>query len=529
MIRSTIKHLRLTSQSSRYIFGFFKKNTNPVEIVEKKPTKEDILDYYRANPHKKVKEEVSKVQKYYLELRKEREKKEREQEEIKNNINEASKRARREHEITIETFDHRSIMINNINILPSEDFKSAEEFLYYFNETCFNRIKLNEDNLLKLVQGFQTYAESISADQTGSPAFEYFLDSLRGYIGSFKDENTYVEILKFMDLYCIDYPELWAKAEKQLLRHSSLWSLSVVIELIGSFANQGQGSEKLYDHVEKKITDYMADLTSDELLIVLRSYFNVRKGTKSFIEKLLNRLVVHIADEEFSFELDYLLNVTLVLEYLEEQYSNIKNSLYNVIEQRIIDRKEELDMSYACAFARCYGFDNGSERLFHALETMASTDIEEFNVDEYKSYIEGFVFTYRISERHLDIILEKFNAFKFQFTPAFLAQFSKSLYILEKEGSKVMKDIEELLIDILKYDPSVLTKNDAYQLVYCYCLTRTGSREYYKLLELALATRLSEWGKDIEFIKELHYIYEKSGLCSFQFLKCLEQLKGPDN
>lgn len=529
MFRPTIVRRGLISVPAKGLFGFFSKKPNPVEIIEKKPTKEDLLDYYRANPHKKVKEEVTKVQQYYLELRKEREKKEREQEELNNQINDASKRARREHEVTVETYDHRSIMINNINILPSEDFKSAEEFLYYFNEIAFNRIKLTEANFLKVVKGFQTFATSINADQMGIPAFDYFLDNLRGYIGTFKDENTYVEILKFMDLYCVEYPELWAKTEKQFLRHCGLWSLSVVIELIGSFANQGQGSEKLYDHIEKKISDYIADLTSDELLIVLRSYFNVRKGTKPFIEKLLMRLSAHIADEDFSFQLDYLLNVVMVLDYLEPHYDNLKNDLYNVIEQRIVDRKEELDITYACAFARSYGFDHGSEKLFYALEMMASTQIHELTAEQYKLYVEGFVFTYRISDKHLNIILEKFNGFKFQFTPAFLAQFSKSLYILEKEQHKVMKDIESLLLDIIRNDPGILTKNDAYQLVYSYCLTRAGSREYYKLLELVLAARLSDWAKDLEFVKELANIYEQSGLCSFQFLRCLKELKGPDN
>lgn len=529
MIRSTLIHQKLTKFPVRQIFGIFKKKSNPVEIIEKKPTKDDILDYYRTNPHKKVNEEISKVQQYYVELRKEREKKEKEQEDLKSLINDATKRARREHEITLQTYDHRSIMINNINILPSDDFKSPEEFLYYFNEICFNRVKLTEVNFLKIIKGFQTFAASINADQTSTPAFDYLLNSLRGYLGSFKDENTYVDILKFMDLYCIEYPELWAKADKHFVRHCGLWSLSVAIELIGSFSNQSQGSEKLYDHVEKKVTDYMDDLTSDELLTVLRSYFNVKRGTKLFIEKLLKRLALHIADDEFSFELDYLLNVTLVLDYLDPNYNDIKTNLYNVIEQRIIDRKEELDITYACAFARSFGFDNGSEKLFYALETMASTHIHELTAEQYKLYAEGFIFTYRISDKNLDIIIDKFNAFKFHFTPAFLAQFSKSLYILEKENKKIMKDIEGLLIEIFKADPYILTKNDAYQLAFCYCLTRAGGREYYKLLELVLASRLNEWGKDIEFIRELYNIYQKSGLCSFQFLKCLEQLKGPDN
>lgn len=521
-----VKRFLHLKQPQRTFFNFFKKNETKIDIINKEPTHDDILDYYRQNPHRIQQKEISEVQKEYLKLRKEREAKEREKDKIKKEIEEASKRTKREHEITIETFDHRSIMINNINIIPTNDFKHIEEFVYYFNDICYNHRRLDEENVLKMIKGFQIYADRLNSEQIDSPVFSYFLDNLRKNIKIFKDENTILEILKFLDLYCVDYPELWAKIEAQKVKHIRYWSLNIIIEMIGSFSNQNQGSDSLYDKVEQRIIYYMDNLTSEELLTILKSFFNVRRGTKVFIEKLLNRLIAHLDDEEFSFELDYLLNVALSLDYLDENYVVLKQKLYQMIEERILEQKEELDLTYATAFARCFGIEFGSEKLFYVLETMASNDIKNLNLEEYKLYIEGFVFSYRISDTNLDTVLEKFSTYRAHLTPAFLAKLSKSLYILEKEKHKVMKEIESILIGILKNNPDWVTKEDAYQMAFCYSLTRNGSREFYKILEENLANNLSEWMRDISFIQKLHSIYEKSGLCTYQFLSCLKELKG---
>ena len=524
----SIRLLKTFKTPSFSFFSFFRKSESKLDITKKETTHEDYLDYYRQNPHKIQKPPTSKVQEIYKELRKEREEKEREKEENLRKIEEASKRAKREHEVTLETFDHRSIMLNNINILPSEDFRHIDEFVYYFNEICHTRVRLSEENTLKIIRGFQTYADKLSAEQIDTPMFNYFLDTLRREIALFKEETAILEVLKFMDLYCVDYPELWVKLDKQFRKYCKFWSLNIIIELTCSFSNQDQGSDQLYDLVEKRILNYMDNLTSEEQLMALKSFFNVKRGTRDFIGKLLKRLSLHLDDEEFSFELDYLLNIALVMEYLGEEFLTLKGELFEIIEERIIERKEELDLAYSAAFARCFGLDYGSEKLFYVLELMASENIGKFTLEEYRLYTEGLVFTYRISDKHLDSLLEQFSSFKSSLSPTFLSKLSKSLHILEKDKHKVVKDIEGALIGIMRNNPQMISKEDAYQMAFCYSLTRNGSREFYKLLEMILANRLNEWVTDGPFIARLYRIYEKSGLCSHQFLTCLNELRGVD-
>ena len=49
-----------------------------------------------------------------------------------------------------------------------------------------------------------------------------------------------------------------------------------------------------------------------------------------------------------------------------------------------------------------------------------------------------------------------------------------------------------------------------------------GSREFYRLLEIVLSNRLLEFGKDEKFLTTIIDIYEKSGLCTPQFLESMK-------
>ncbi len=56
-----------------------------------------------------------------------------------------------------------------------------------------------------------------------------------------------------MDIYCINYPELWVKLETKILKEITNISLAQIISILSSFSNQIEGNEKFYDHIEKVI------------------------------------------------------------------------------------------------------------------------------------------------------------------------------------------------------------------------------------------------------------------------------------
>jgi hypothetical protein len=56
-----------------------------------------------------------------------------------------------------------------------------------------------------------------------------------------------------------------------------------------------------------------------------------------------------------------------------------------------------------------------------------------------------------------------------------------------------------------------------------FCTTRTGSREFHKLLETAVLTRLDDLKKKMDILYSIGYKFEESGLCSLDTLKVLKK------
>ena len=60
-------------------------------------------------------------------------------------------------------------------------------------------------------------------------------------------------------------------------------------------------------------------------------------------------------------------------------------------------------------------------------------------------------------------------------------------------------------------------------IVKVFCTTRTGSREFHKLLETTVLTRLEDLKKDMKILHSIGYKFEESGLCSLDTLKLLKK------
>lgn len=56
-----------------------------------------------------------------------------------------------------------------------------------------------------------------------------------------------------------------------------------------------------------------------------------------------------------------------------------------------------------------------------------------------------------------------------------------------------------------------------------FCTTRTGSREFHKLLETTVLTRLEDIKKNMEVLHQIGFKFEESGLCSIDTLKILKK------
>ena len=60
-------------------------------------------------------------------------------------------------------------------------------------------------------------------------------------------------------------------------------------------------------------------------------------------------------------------------------------------------------------------------------------------------------------------------------------------------------------------------------IVKVFCTTRSGSREFHKLLETTVLQRLEDLKKNMDVLYSIGYKFEESGLCSIDTLKILKK------
>lgn len=60
-------------------------------------------------------------------------------------------------------------------------------------------------------------------------------------------------------------------------------------------------------------------------------------------------------------------------------------------------------------------------------------------------------------------------------------------------------------------------------IVKVFCTTRTGTREFHKLLETTVLSRLEDLKKNMDILYSIGYKFEESGLCSLDTLKLLKK------
>lgn len=81
----------------------------------------------------------------------------------------------------------------------------------------------------------------------------------------------------------------------------------------------------------------------------------------------------------------------------------------------------------------------------------------------------------------------------------------------EEEVVKTLRNVKEIPIEQI----ALITK--------VFCTTRSGSREFHKLLETTVLTRLEDLKKKMDILYSIGYKFEESGLCSLDTLKILKK------
>ena len=80
-------------------------------------------------------------------------------------------------------------------------------------------------------------------------------------------EESLIDLARFLDIFCVDYPEVWAKLEKTVMKRRTTFDLDTVSSLLRHFSNQGEGSDFFFDQFEQILTPQLESMTAQQLIV----------------------------------------------------------------------------------------------------------------------------------------------------------------------------------------------------------------------------------------------------------------------
>ena len=76
-----------------------------------------------------------------------------------------------------------------------------------------------------------------------------------------------IDLARFLDIFCVDYPEVWAKLEKSVMKRRTALDTDTISSLLRHFSNQGEGSDYFYDQFEQILTPQLDSIPTDQLIV----------------------------------------------------------------------------------------------------------------------------------------------------------------------------------------------------------------------------------------------------------------------
>lgn len=219
-----------------------------------------------------------------------------------------------------------------------------------------------------------------------------------------------LELVKFLDVFCVDYPELWIKVDLRILEFCEKMNTAEKIEFIARISNQGEGSDKNYDQVERILTPGVPGMSAKQAVMVMQGYYNTRHGTGDFFELLIKHIRTEVEKDDFC-DMEVAVRMSLILNDSGQDLLDFVKDFYSILETKILANLDKLEFENAALLAHGYGGERGSKLLFEKLEEICLRNPDNLELPDIKAILYGFVFNYRITDQNMDLAIKKVQAF----------------------------------------------------------------------------------------------------------------------
>eukprot|EP00347_Sterkiella_histriomuscorum_P004560 403359998 len=396
-----------------------------------------------------------------------------------------------------------------------QEFSSVDE-IYYFMENMFTE-GFTENHITIALDIFLRDAAQFEEKDLQSDTFKQFVRELGRNLITFKDEKSYVKTAKFLDIFCVDDKYLWINLEVFLMKKENLFKPNTMVEIMSHFASQNEGSRDFYDYFEFLFLSKKFDnINTHDLISLGYNFYIVHAGTVNFFQHYQEVLIEKLDDRVSTYDL------LRILQTFSEISSKFPK-LFTQLEMLFLKRFNQMSIDEmtvcACGFA-ISGY--GSQYLFSLMEQGIFSNVEAFQAENIKEICKAFIFSQRGTKQLHQFMLPRIQQQLTTFSCRELCYLMHGYHKIGIMNKIFAKSIEDEVVKTLRLTETV-TVDEIALIVKVFCTTRTGSREFHKLLETTVLSRLEDLKKNMEMLYQIGYKFEESGLCSLDTLKLLKK------
>ena len=351
-----------------------------------------------------------------------------------------------------------------------------------------------------------------------SQTFQNFIRELGRNLVTFQEEKSYVKTAKFLDIYCIEDKYLWVNLEMFLIKKDRLVSPKGYVEIMSHFSSQNEGSRDFYDFYEFNYNSHVfKKLSTHDFISLGYNFYLVHAGTIGFFEKFADELIERLDDKTSTYDLLRVL----------QTFSEISTRFYRLftqIEMLFLKRFDQMaidEMTCCAAGFAISGF--GSQYIFSLMEQGIFANMDKFSdAENVKEICKAFVFSQRGSRLLHQAMLPRIQATISSFSCKELCYLIHGYHKQGNLPKSFTSAVEEGVVKTLRNTKDISVEEIAL-ITKVFCTTRTGSRDFHKLLETTVLQRLDDLKKNMDALYQIGYKFEESGLCSLDTLKILKK------
>jgi hypothetical protein len=410
-------------------------------------------------------------------------------------------------------------LAQDANILNVKEFHSIEEIYFYLDQLLKEgfleqQIGMALDVFIKDIKFFK------EQDLT-SPQFQKFLAELSKNLISLSDDSVIYKAAKFMDWYNIENKNNWYNLERVVINRKDFIKKPILLKILDHFAHQNEGSAEFYDMYQYLFwSDEFKSVSNSELISLGYNLYITRQGYSQFFFDYYKQLMPRISYKDSTFDL---LKVIQTYSEIAEFYMDI----YKKIEDIILSRYEQLELSDATVIACGYSVSGlGSDLFFEYMEKMIIANFTKLDKNGFREAVRALIVSLSGSSQFFELIKYnlKDNIKLFNLTEK---SYITKAYFDKKIGDKeFFLMLEESISDSFS-DPKELMLEEICAIADCLCYTKVFSREFQKLFENVISSRIKDFAGNPKISQFLYNTYYSSGMCSVGLMNLLMKAYTP--